>query len=49
MVGPAWWGQELSCLPDWLPYKRPGDLVGWFSLAGVVLTCAMQMYVRGCE
>jgi ethanolaminephosphotransferase len=44
-LGPAWWGRENEFLLalDWLPLKRPGDLIGWFSLMGVIVTCIWQI------
>ncbi len=45
VLGPSWWGQEHAFLQslDWLPCKRPGDLIGGFSLVGVVVTCVFQI------
>lgn len=45
ILGPSWWGQDHDLLLalDWLPFKRPGDLIGCFSLAGVVVTCVVQI------
>ena len=44
-LGSAWWIRENEFLLalEWMPLKRPGDLVGWFSLVGVIVTCVSQI------
>jgi len=44
-LGSAWWIKEHKFLLalEWMPLKRPGDLVGCFSLVGVIVTCISQI------